>query len=258
MKHFSKILILILLVVTSCKTNKNITDTSRIATISTKKIINNHYNNNFHQQTVYAKLNAKYRGKRMSASVSIKLRLEKDKTIWMSATKLGIPLAKIKITPNRVLYYEKLKRTYFDGDFSLLSKWLGIELDYEKVQNILLGQAVLNLKKGRYNSIISENSYQLSPKKNNELFGILFFMNPDNFKLDKQEIRYLKKQQLLSVSYPKYNDIRGEQFPKNINIRAIDNKNLTTINIEYRSVEFNKKLTFPFSIPKGYKEISLK
>jgi len=257
MKHFSKILILILLVVTSCKTNKNIADTSNIRTISTKKIINNHYNNNFHQQTVYARLNAKYRDKKTSTSVSVKLRLEKDKTIWMSATKFGIPLAKVKITPNRVLYYEKLQRTYFDGDFSLLSKWLGTELDYEKVQNILLGQAVLNLKKGRYNSMINENSYQLSPKKDNELFGILFFLNPDNFKLDKQEIRHPEKQQLLSVSYPNYNEIKGEQFPKNINIRATDNKNSTTINIEYRSVEFNRELTFPFSIPKGYKEISL-
>ena len=258
MKHISKILILILLVITSCKTNKNITESSNITTISTKKIINNHYNNNFHQQTVYAKMNAKYSDKKTSASVNIKLRLEKDKTIWMSATKLGIPLAKVKITPNRVLYYEKLQRTYFDGDFSLLSKWLGTELDYEKVQNILLGQAVLNLKKGKYNSEISQNSYQLSPKKDHELFGILFFMNPDNFKLNKQEIRHPEKQQLLSVSYPKYNEIKGEQFPKNINIRATDNKNLTTINLEYRSVEFNRELTFPFSIPKGYKEISLK
>lgn len=258
MKHFSKILIVIILVFTSCKSSKKSIDVNSINNISTKKIINNHYTNNFHQQTVYAKLNAKYRDKKTSATVSIKLRLEKDKTIWMSATKLGIPLAKVKITPNRVVYYEKLQRTYFDGDFSLLSKWLGTELDYEKVQNILLGQAVLNLKKGKYNSVISKNSYQLSPKKDNELFGILFFMNPDNFKLDKQEIRHPEKQQLLSVSYPNYNKIKGEQFPKNIYIRASDNKNLTTIDIEYRSVEFNRELTFPFSIPKGYKEISLK
>ena len=258
MKQISKILILILVITTSCKSTKNTTSETNIDVISTKKIINNHYNNNFHQQTVYARLNAKYRGKKTSATVSIKLRLEKDKTIWMSATKLGIPIAKVKITPNRVMYYEKLQRTYFDGDFSLLSKWLGTELDYEKVQNILLGQAVLNLKKGRYNSKIDNNSYQLSPKKNNELFGILFFMNPDNFKLNKQEIRHPEKKQLLSVSYPNYNEIKGEQFPKKITIRATDNKNITTINIEYRSVEFNRELTFPFSIPKGYKEISLK
>ena len=83
-------------------------------------------------------------------------------------------------------------------------------------------------------------------------------MNPDNFKINRQEIRNQEKQQLLSVSYPNYSKIKGEQFPKNIDIRAIDHKKITTINIEYRTVEFNESLTFPFSIPNGYKEISLK
>ena len=229
-----------------------------IEDISTKKIISNHYDNNFNQKTVNANLNAKYSDNKMSTSVNIKLRIDMDKTIWMSATKLGFPLAKVKITPSRVSYYEKLKGTYYDGDFALLSKWLGTELDYEKVQNILLGQAVLNLKKEKYDSKIDNQSYQLSPIKENELFGILFFMNPDNFKLNRQEITNTEKQQMLSVSYANYKDIKGEQFPENINIRATDRNNLTTINIEYKSVEFNEELTFPFEIPSGYKEITLK
>lgn len=247
-----------LLMITSCKTNKKAVDSNTIQVISTKKIINNHYNNNFHQKTIVAKLNAKYSDKKTSATINIKLRIEKDKTIWMSATKFGIPLAKVLITPTRVSYYEKLEGTYFDGDFSLLSKFLGTELDYEKVQNILLGQAILNLKKEKYDSKIDNKLYELSPKKDNEIYGILFFMNPDNFKLNRQEIRNSSKNQSLSVSYPRYKSIKGEQFPENIDIKAIENKNLTTINIEYRSVEFNEKLTFPFSIPSGYKEISLK
>jgi hypothetical protein len=257
MKIFSKIIIILLVVFTSCKSNKSTVDSS-INSISTKKIINNHYNAGFDKKTINARINAKYKDEKTSVSFSIKLRIEKDKTIWMSATKFGIPVAKLKITPSRVTYYEKMQRTFFDGDFSLLSKWLGTELDYEKVQNILLGQAVLNLKKGKYNSEIANNLYQLKPKKDFDLFGILFFMNPDNFKVNRQEIRNPKKQQLLSVSYPNYSKIKGEQFPKNIDIRAIDHKKITTINIEYRTIEFNENLTFPFSIPNGYKEISLK
>lgn len=258
MKHYFKIVILILLALTSCKSKKSLTDMDIIENISTKKIISNHYDNNFNQKTVNANLNAKYSDSKMSTSINIKLRIEMDKTIWMSATKLGFPLAKVKITPNRVSYYEKLKGTYFDGDFSLLSEWLGTELDYEKVQNILLGQAVLNLKKEKYDSKIDNRLYQLSPKKENELFGILFFMNPENFKLNRQEITNQEKQQMLSVSYANYKDIKGEQFPENINIRATDHQKLTTINIEYKSVEFNEELTFPFEIPNGYKKISLK
>ncbi|WP_456463396.1 DUF4292 domain-containing protein [Lutibacter sp.] len=258
MKRNLKIVIVILLVVTSCKTNKKVINTSNATKISTKKIINNHYSNSFSEKTINARLTVRYRDKNTATSIGIKLRLEKDKTIWMSATKLGIPIAKIKITPKKVIYYEKIKRTYFNGDFSLLSKWLGTELDYKKIQNILLGQAVLNLKKEKYNSKINRNLYQLTPRKKNELFGILFFINPTNFKLNKQEIYNSKKRQLLSVSYPNYKEINGEQFPKNINIVATDNKNLTTIKIEYRWVEFNKKLTFPFSVPRGYREIKLK
>lgn len=247
-----------LFALTSCKSKKSLSDMDIIENISTKKIISNHYDNNFNHKTVNANLNAKYSDSKMSTSINIKLRIELDKTIWMSATKLGFPLAKIKITPDRVSYYEKLKGTYYDGDFSMLSKWLGTELDYQKVQNILLGQAVLNLRKEKYDSKIDHRLYQLSPKKENVLFGILFFMNPDNFKLNRQEITNTEKQQLLSVSYANYKNIKGEQFPENINIRATDHQKLTTINLEYRSVEFNEELTFPFEIPNGYKEISLK
>jgi len=255
---YLKYIIVVLLVFTSCKTNRNVVEINAIEAISTKKIINNHYNTTFNQKTIDAKINAKYSDKNTSASITVKLRIEKDKTIWMSATKLGFPIAKVLITPTRVSYYEKLQGTYFDGDFSLLSKFLGTELDYEKVQNILLGQAILNLKKGNYNSKIDNMLYELYPKQDNELYGILFFMNPDNFKINRQEIRNEEKQQLLSVSYSNYKKIKGEQFPENIDIRAIDNTNITTINLEYNSIEFNEKLTFPFSIPNGYKEISLK
>jgi len=258
MKYSLKIILLLFLVITSCKSKKNITETSTLEVVSAKKIISNHYEHVFNQQTIDAKINAKYKDKNTTVSINIKLRIEKDKTIWMSATKLNIPIAKLIITPTNVSYYEKIDNTFFDGDFSLLSKWLGIELDFEQVQNMLLGQAVFDLRNGKYDSKITNNTYQLTPKKEHDLFGILFFMNPENFKLNKQEIRQVKKEQLLLISYPTYKEIEGEQFPQNIDIMAINSKNSTTINLEYKSVEFNKELTFPFEIPSGYKKINLK
>ncbi|MFD1292980.1 DUF4292 domain-containing protein [Lutibacter holmesii] len=258
MKYSFKIIMLLFLIFTSCKSKKNIAGANAVTSVSTKKIIHNHYENVFDQETIDARLNAKYKDKSKSVSINIKMRLEKDKTIWMSATKFGIPVAKVLITPTKVSYYEKLSNTYFDGDFSLLSKWLGTELDYEKIQNLLLGQALFNLKEGRYSSAILNETYQLTPKKKNELFAILFFLNSKNFKLDKQEIRHPEKAQTLLVSYPNYQEINGQQIPKNVDITATDNKKTTNINIEYRSVEFNKQLTFPFSIPSGYTEITLK
>lgn len=256
MKYSLKIIVLLCLVFTSCKSKKNMVG-STVKTVSTKKIIHNHYENVFDQQTIDAKLNAKYKDKNKSVTINVKMRLEKDKTIWLSATKFSFPIAKVKITPTRVSYYEKLNNTYFDGDFSLLSKWLGTDLDFEKVQNILLGQAILNLKDGRYTSTKLNETYQLTPKKKNELYSILFFLNPENFKLDKQKISHPEKDQSLLVSYPNYQEIEEQLIPENVNITVLDDEKTTKINIEYRSVVLNKKLTFPFSIPSGYTEITL-
>jgi hypothetical protein len=50
-------------------------------------------------------------------------------------------MAKASITPTSVSYYEKIKGTYFEGDFSALSQWLGTDLDFNKIQNMLLGEA---------------------------------------------------------------------------------------------------------------------
>lgn len=248
---------LIVLGITSCKSKKAISDSKDISALSTNRIINRHYHNNFNKRTIYAKLNVRYKDPRTSVNIGIKLRLEKNKTIWMSATKLGIPVAKLKITPTSVRYYEKLHKTYFDGDFSLISQWLGADMDFNKVQNILLGQAVINLKKGKYTSSVENDVYQLKPIDKHKLLKVLFLLNPDNFKLEKQEIRNPDKEQLLAITYQNYQEIKGEQIPKNIYIKAVDNKNTTTLKIEYKTIEFNKVLTFPFNIPDGFKEINL-
>ena len=178
MIKIAKYLLLILLVATSCKSKKAVIKTDDITSLTSKKIIKNHVQNEFNQQTLAAKLKTNYKDNKTNVSLTIKLRLEKDKTIWMSATKLSIPVAKIMITPDGVKFYEKIKRTYFEGDFSYLSKLLGAELDFDKFQNLLLGQAILDLKEQKYEASLNGNSHQLKPKKGNINFDILFWVNP--------------------------------------------------------------------------------
>jgi len=259
MRKTYTIVTLILMVLSSCKTKQIVsTSAENTAMLSVKNIIHNYEANKFHQKTVSAKLRAKYKNDKVSVSVTIKLRLEKNKTIWMSVTKLGIPIAKMIITPYKVRYYEKINKTYFEGSLSSLTKYIGKKLDFKEFQNILLGQSVLNLKRGKYISKIEQNKYLLSPKKNKNFYAILFLLNPDNFKLNKQEIRNLGKDQKVSVIYPSYTNIEGEQFPSAINVLANDDYKKLSIFMKYSQVVFNKELNFPFKIPKGYKKIRLR
>lgn len=240
----------------ACKTSKVATNSS-VTAMSTKNIISNHYENSFNRKTINARLKATYRDKDNMQSITIKLRLEKDKAIWMSGTMLGIPLAKIMITPHKVQFYEKIGKTYFEGDFLLLSDFLGTEVDFGAIQNLLVGQTILSLKDKKQTSIVDGESYLLEPKSQEALFDILFWLNPINFKVNKQEVRQVDAQKRLTVVYAEYQTVHGEVFPKMINITAIDKTERTFLDLEYRTVEFDKKVSFPFNIPLGYQEIVL-
>ena len=111
--------------------------------LSAKAIIRTHYENALDFKTLSGKMRIDYSDGEDSQGVAVSLRMEKDKAIWISAP-FGV--VKAYITPGRVTFYNKLQNEYFDGDFAYLSKYVGVELDFEQVQNLLLGQALLDLK----------------------------------------------------------------------------------------------------------------
>ncbi|WP_196887109.1 DUF4292 domain-containing protein [Aureivirga sp. CE67] len=259
MKSLLKYTLLIsVLVLSSCKSTKNVTsNVLEVKEMSSKKIIKRHYKNELPEKTVLAKMKVRYEDPNQTQNVTVKLRMEVDKKIWISAGMFGITGAKMLITPDNVKFYNTIDNTYFDGDFEILSNFLGTDLDFEKVQNLLLGQAIYDLKDGRYSSEIEAKNYLLTPKKQKELFDLFFWINPSNYKVAKQHIIQEEKNQELTIDYQSYQTKNNIIFPKDVEIIANSEDKITKINIDYKSVELDKKLSFPFKIPKGYKEISL-
>ena len=163
MKLF-KVMLILLLVCTSCKTKNVVIGTSIVAKkMSARKVSKKHIATSFDKQTIEAKLKVVYQDSKQKQKVSVKLRIEKDKVIWMNATFLGLIVARAKITPTSISYYNKINRTYFIGDFELLKNILGTEVDFFQLQNLLLGQAILDLKDQKYTSVVDNNAHLLTP-----------------------------------------------------------------------------------------------
>lgn len=245
-----------LIVFNSCKSTKTIND-SRIKKLNAEKVIANHYNRSFNFETLNARIKVKYDNGKQSFSPNASLRIEKDKTIWLSVKMLGITLAKAVITPEKVSYYEKIENTYFEGDFKLLSKWLGTDLDYNKIQQLLLGQSLFNLREDKYEVAIANKAYQLQPKKELVLFERLFLLRPDTFKMVSQQLKQPIENRTLNINYQSYQTVGNQDFPKDIYIEALQEKEKTTIGIEYKTVDYNTKVSFPFTIPSGYKQVTI-
>jgi len=249
------ILLLVILSLTSCRSRK-ITDKS-VDYLPAKSIVKKNHEARFSRTSVKASMQIKYRGKDELPNINGSLRMIKDSVIWLNFSKLGFPIAKLIITPQDVKFYEKIGKTSFEGDFKLISSWLGTDFDFEKIQNLFLGEALLNLEAQKHQVTIKDGKYELFSKKRNPIFDIKYAIDPIHFKVVKEEITHAEKNQNLSILYRDFNKINESLFPKGFLITAKADDMTTIIDVNYKNVQFDVPLKFPFAIPAGYRNIEL-
>ena len=252
--RISFVILLIALIFTGCKGVKTVVSNGEINTkLTAKQLIKNSTKAGIDFSTLVGRLKLEYLQNGKSKGTTVSFRMEKDKTIWMS--KLGV--VKVLITPARIAFYNTWDNTYFDGDFTYLSDLLGTDLDFDKVQNMLLGQSLFDLNDDKYNLSANDKSYILQPKKQRELFELFLFVNPGHFKMDSQEISQPQNKRILHIDYLTYQEVDKKTIPEQTKILAIEDQEQLEINLELKSVKLNEKIRFPFTIPSGYKKIEL-
>lgn len=221
---------------------------------SAKRVAKKHVDANFDKKTIDAKLKVNFDNGKTNQSLSVNLQIEKDKVIYVKGTKF-ITVFKAKITPTSVSYYSPFAKNYFEGDFSLLENLLGVEINFEQLQNLFLGQSLLNVKKEKQQLEIVNNKYVLFPEIQASLYDIFFIINPSHFKLEEQKIVNNDKNIRLDIQYFRYDFIEKTLFPGEIKIGAKTEKLVTKIDLIYKSVVFDVPVNQSFEIPKGYKRI---
>ena len=247
-------LTLILLVSFSCKSGRTVTGGDSNLKLSSKAVIKENGKQSPQFKTLQAKLKVNFNKDGKSQTNTVSFRAKKDEVLWINAP---FSVIRAMITPEKVGFYNKLDNTYFEGDFSYLSKLLGTELDFDKVQNLLLGDAIFNLSDGNYIASVNEEEYILQPKKQKLLFEIFFLIDPSHFKVKSQQISQPKKFGHLQIDYISHQDVEKQILPENIRVIAIEGTEETIINLEFKNITLNESLRFPFKIPSGFKKIEL-
>jgi DNA-binding protein len=254
-------MVLFLMALVSCKTQQAVViaapEVPKTKRISAEEIIANHYNNKINFATVYIKSNVRFSDEKQTQNVSAEIKIKKNEQILISVRFLGITMAKALITPATVSYYEKMNSTYFEGDFSGLSQWLGTDLDFSKIQNMLLGEAFDNLQQGKYTLSKSEQGFELADLQS-EKTKKNYVLDMEKFQLKKQEISQPEQDRMIQVSYSERASFNEGAVPMQVLINALQAKGKTEISFNYNAVSFNEELSFPYSVPNGYKRILIK
>ncbi|GEM55596.1 hypothetical protein B0A58_12710 [Flavobacterium branchiophilum NBRC 15030 = ATCC 35035] len=242
----------------SCKTKSVVVtpvvtvDTTNVATA---KMIAQYYTKITPKfNSISIKSNVKYADERMSQNVNAEIRILKDQKIMVLVRVLGITMAKAYITPDKVQYYEKIGGKYFDGNFEVLSRWLGTDLDFQKIQKLLIGEALdtLNSQTG---NVKSDMGFYKIETDSNQGVQKQFYIDSNDLLLKKELIFQSEKDRMLQILYPTFATHEKAFLPENVLIEASQGTSKTNIEMEYKSVTFDEELTFPYQVPNGYEPI---
>lgn len=236
----------------SCKTVQPAMETAD-SNARRSNVTRAHIKNQDDFQTLQARMGVEYTDANRSQRVTVDLRIKKGEVIWMSARILGITMAKVKITPQRVQFYEKLNKRGFDGDFRIIAEYLGEPLNFKQIEDILLGNAMEELD-GSYAFSIEQNVYKFT---RDGMIARLIQLRPDNFRVDKQQLFKKSDQSSLSIVYSDYQKVASRTIPEEINVDAIMGEDHRKVELDYKAVEFDQPLTFPFSFPGNVEIIEL-
>jgi len=244
--------IIIIVLLYGCGPGKNLTSTvGEIPEMRTKQILKKHIKQHAKFNTLQCKLKIELFQNSKAQSNTVTLRMDRGKTIWINAF---LNMIRIKITPDRVQMYNKIDKTYFDGDFSLIKQLLGIDLDFSNLENLLLGETFFKHNSSSLKQVKDNNSvYTLKPYKLDPTLNVLYRINPFYFKMKTQEISHLKEEIQLKVNYDDFQEIKQQLIPSKMTIAINEKQNNTFIKLNLKSVSLNQSIRFPFKLPKGYK-----
>ncbi|MBS7334157.1 MAG: DUF4292 domain-containing protein [Weeksellaceae bacterium] len=250
--------------VTSCTSSKVVNNSEAPLVSESTKIINQTLakKSNFDHLTIQAKVVADL--EEISGDVKATIYVNNGSKIWVNATKFGFTGARALITPDGFSAYEKVGGTYYEGDFSLANKLLKVDfIDYQKLQNLMLGKVFVDLNPTEYTATLDQNQYIVAYNKNSLIQSspqageyIQTYVFDNGFRLKEAHLKDPKRKMEVEIAYANWMKVGEEEFPKNVKI-IIKDKKTRQVDLEYNSFTYQETNT-PFSVPSGYKKKEIK
>jgi len=256
MMHKISCLLIFSFLLVSCGSKKNIVDSSAEAK-NLSSLENKLETKKPDFKALNGVMSVNFKTEENSVNLRVNFRIKKDSAIWMSAKIAGlIPIAKALITPNKVSFYQKINKEYFEGDYTLIEDLLGVPINYDQLQKLILGQALINPFQSKAQFSQDETYYFIRRSYNQQLSYQSSWLKK-SLDLKKQHLVHQQKDQQLFINYDQYEYLSGNSYPVDYFILASDVGSQVRIGIKVKKIEQVNSINLPFSIPDNYTKMSL-
>ena len=222
-----------LLLVVGCKSHRQATNTSPTDTTQPTSCVPL----NYEFETITRNFTANIQS--MGITVNGQLRIKNDSTIWITISKL-MEIARIKLTNDSVFVHIKFQNRYYQGTYSEIAQKLGVQLNYDIAQSLLMGNT------------IEEHLSDISNK--DWIFSALKACTTK--KIEERNITHGYRKGEWTGKYSNFEGEEGKMLAKTIEILCNTKINKERLLIVFGKTEVNPAaITFPFAVPANAKPL---
>ncbi|GAA4330898.1 hypothetical protein GCM10023149_36410 [Mucilaginibacter gynuensis] len=185
-----------------------------------------------------------------SKDVTMTIRINRDKKIWVSITAiLGVEVARALITPDSIQIINKFQGLYIKKPFSYIYKFASSQINYNTLQALLVGNAIPEtLNEGSSFEVVNNNT-NMSGSLKDLVYKLI--LGPD-LRVTQTSLTNQLAQQSLQVTNNVFIQANDRAVPSQIDIASVVKSKKIQVNLRYSKVEFDQQLEYPFSIPDRY------
>ncbi len=279
-------MIAVLVVVSSCKTPSELAVVDA-RPISTNKLLKRIEQNAFdYEYLTIKRINCNFSSSQSKAAFKINLKAKKDDCILVSISKLNIPVGRVLLTPDSVKYVNYIDRNYFIDDYSYLSSFLHIDLDFATIQSIISNNAFSYRNDPRdkdfknFDALIEDNQYVLQSEKTRKLSKLeekenkaerhlkrlddqalivqKMFFSPGSFALNRLLISDKTNDRNMNLVFDDYTEVKNKEYPGSIEMNFHSPEEEIDMKIRMSGFSTDKISSFSIKIPQKYEEIRVK
>lgn len=242
----------------SCKTKRKIampsSDAPTEISAADKKSIETFEMSNLDFHTFSGRAKTKIEMGKKVHDVTLHVRIERDKAIWMSVTALlGVEVARVLITPDSIKILDKFQGEYIEKPFKYIDNYTSAGIKFGNLQDMLTANVSTGLLRTEDVQVASATdefivvglkeqlSYQYRINKENRPFNFIL-----------QEVGGSHN---LEAFYGDYVQTDGYNFPRKIALNILGEDISLKAQLGYNRVSFNENIEMPFSVSKRYKVI---
>lgn len=214
----------------------------------------------------YAKASTSVKDTNRTISFKTSFRLAADSAMSALIKYASIPIAQALVTTDSLIVANKREKCYIKNDVSSLRETLGIDFDFQNVQELLLGLPLDYDTEQKYHQIHEPTRYVLSSHKkrfirrlDNDRINepeqeivIKYFLSPDATQLDGVEVFSASDSTSVVINYLKRQMVDSISVPEDILIEVFSPKNHMVIELTYQRVALNEPEPLYFIIPESY------